>query len=263
MTKHMLLLPVILVAAVALILGTTSPEPWAHHDRDVVPLDEAKIFFEENVKDGDLGIQFFLDGEAWKRIIIYNPYWRKLVDVEVKGNLGEEVGLTELFSESAEPSFDELPREEFLEMFPPGKYRFLGYTIEGDWVVGKARLTHRLPAAPSIISPEDEGTLDPENAVIEWAPGEGGPSVVRYQVVVEFVEIDEETDEETGRVFEFVVDVLADPEALHQTVTVPEEFFESLEELDGEYKAEVVAEERSGNKAIWEHEFELLEEDGE
>ncbi len=61
--------------------------------------------------------------------------------------------------------------------------------------------------------------------------------------------------------FEFFVDVLADPEAETQSVTVPTEFFESLQELEGEFKAEVLAIAGNGNKTISEQEFELEEEE--
>jgi hypothetical protein len=99
--------------------------------------------------------------------------------------------------------------------------------------------------------------LDPEDAVIEWEDTslEGDPAIIRYHVVVEFEE------EETEAVFEFTLDILADPGNWVQSVTVPPEFFESLAELEGEYKAEVLAVEPSGNKTITEREFELLDEE--
>ena len=264
MKKHMLLLPVFLVAVVALIVTVpTASAGHRHHRNEVVELDDAEIFFEENDTDGDLGIQFFLDGEAWKRIKIFSPNWRRLIDVKVKGNT-RVIGLTELFSESAEPGFDELPREDFLDLFPPGTYKYLGMTVEGEWLWGEAELTHDFPAAPTIYSPQEDGELDPEEAVIEWCSVDGDVDPVRYQVIVEFAEIIEiNGEEEEGRVFEFSVDILAQECTADEplSVTVPEEFFESLEELDGEYKVEVLAVEESGNKIITEHEFELTDDD--
>ena len=51
------------------------------------------------------GLQVFLDGEPWKAVSLYNPAGRKLVEITAKGPL-KDYGLTELFSESSEPSFD-------------------------------------------------------------------------------------------------------------------------------------------------------------
>ena len=250
MKRHMLLLPVFLVAVVALILGATAPVSWGFGGWGEFA--DAEIFFEENDTDEDLGIQFFLDGEAWKSVTIVSPDWRRMIKVRVHGNTGK-IGLTELFSESAEPEFDELPREDFLALFPPGEYRFFGWAVEGEILVGTATLTHNFPAAPTIISPEEDGTLDPENALIEWCSEDGDAETLRYQVIVEFEQ------EVTESVFEFSVDVLAEEctEEDPISVTVPAEFFESLEDLDGDYKVEVLAEEASGNKVITEREFEL------
>ena len=265
--RHILLLPVFLVAVVALIFTVQTASAGHHHHRpEVVELDDAEIFFEENATDEDLGIQFFLDGEAWRRIKIFSPNWRRLIDVKVKGST-RVIGLTELFSESAEPGFDELSREDFLKLFPAGTYKYLGMTVEGEWLWGEAELTHDFPAAPTIYSPDGDGALNPEEAVIEWCSVDGDVEPVRYQVIVEFVELEEINgeEEETGRVFEFAVDILAPEDGCDAgdplSVTVPEEFFESLEDLDGEYKVEVLAVEDSGNKVITEREFEL--EDGE
>jgi len=264
--RHMLLLPVFLVAVVALIVAVPiASAGHRHHRHDAVELADAEIFFEENATDEDLGIQFFLDGEAWKRIRIYSPNWRRLVDVKVKGST-RVIGLTELFSESAEPGFDELSRDEFLELFPEGTYKYLGMTVEGEWLWGEAKLTHDFPAAPTVYSPEEDGTLNPEEAIIEWCSVsvDGDVEPVRYQVIVEFVELIEINDEEEeGRVFEFAVDILAAncSEGDPLSVTVPEEFFDSLEELDGEYKVEVLAVEESGNKVITEREFDLGDDD--
>jgi hypothetical protein len=250
--RHMLLLPVFLVAVVALILGATAPVSWGFGGWGEFA--DAEIFFEENTTDEDLGIQVFLDGEAWRSVTILTPDWRRLVKVRARGSAGM-IGLTELFSESAEPGYDnEAERQAFLDLFPPGEYRFFGWAVEGEILVGTATLTHNIPAAPVITSPpdEDEPTLDPENPEIVWNLIDG----IAVQVIVEFVELDDE-EEETGRVFEFAVDL----PATATSVTIPEEFLESLEELDGEYKVEVLAIEASGNKAITEREFELAEEE--
>ena len=139
----------------------------------------------------------------------------------------------------------------FQARFPEGIYDFSGKTVTGKKLEGEAELFHALPAAPVIVLPEEDGTLNPKKATIKWRPGANGAIAVRYEVVVEFEE------EETERVFKFVVQVQADPGGGPQTMTVPKEFFESLKELEGEYKAEVLAMAESRNATITEREFEL------
>ena len=254
LTRHMRMLPVILVAVVALSLGVIA----CTNDGEEIELAEAKIFFEYNATDLDLGIHVFFDAEGWEEMKVRGPDGT-IFEVESEGSL-EQIGSTEVFTESAEPELDEENLEEsiaeFLALFPEGEYRFDGETIEGDRLVGTRVLTHDLLAAPGLVFPDpeqEENVADPEATVIEWRNTSEGrdPEIVRYQVVVEFEE------EGTERVFEFIVDILADPEAVTQSVTVPAEFFEALEDLEGEFKAEVVAMEAGGNATISEQEFEL------
>ncbi|TET94388.1 MAG: hypothetical protein E3J26_04640, partial [Candidatus Zixiibacteriota bacterium] len=106
MTRDMRMLPVFLVAAVALILGTAAPNCWAN-DENEIPFDEASIFFELNDTDGDLGIHALIDGEPWKYLKIEDPREREMLNIRVKGRLRRQ-GLTEIFFESAEPPGDEL-----------------------------------------------------------------------------------------------------------------------------------------------------------
>jgi hypothetical protein len=257
MTKHMRMLHVFLAAVVALILAISAPMGWA------AQFDETEIFFEFNSTDLDLGLHIFFDAEGWKEVEVKGPNG-EIFEVENDGSL-KEIGSTEVFTESAEPPLcdKEEPEEcteweietaiaAFQALFPKGWYRFRGRTVEGKRLRGRAYLSHKLPAAPEIVSPEVEGVLDPENAVIEWrdTSGPGDPEIVRWEVVVEF-------EGENGRVFKFVVQVPAVPDAELQSMTVPQEFFESLADLDGEYKAEVLAIAESRNATITEREFEL------
>ncbi len=218
----------------------------------------AEVFFEFNSTDLDLGLHIFFDAEGWERVKVSGP-GGKVFAVDNGGSL-KEIGSTEVFTESAEPPLDEENLEEemadFFSRFPAGEYKFDGRTTNGDTLVGTAVLSHGLPAAPLLVFPDEESEenfADAEDAIIEWmdTSEEGDPVIERYQVVAEFEE------EETGSVFKFVVDVRADPEAETQSVTVPYEFFENLQDLEGEYKAEVVAIAAGKNATIAEHEFEL------
>ena len=79
-------------------------------------------------------------------------------------------GLTELFSESSEPPFDEFPLEQFKELFPEGSYTFRGTTIDGTPMAGTATVTHDFPDAPEILSPVAGSRVRRDQVVVEWSP---------------------------------------------------------------------------------------------
>ncbi|UCE78748.1 MAG: hypothetical protein JSV13_09615 [Nitrospiraceae bacterium] len=256
--RHIGMVP-FLAAVIALIIGVTVSQSWAdgHNIEDFAT---TEVFLEFNSTDLDLGLHLFFDAPGWEKVTVEGPNGTTF-SVKNGGGL-KKIGSTEVFTESAEPPLDEEDLqesiEEFLDMFPEGEYSFEGKTVDGFKLMGTAMLTHDIPSAPGLIFPDsdlEENEADPEDTVIKWEDTSepGDPEIVRYQVVVEFEE------EITENVFEFSVDVLADPNALYQSVTVPEEFFESLEGLEGEYKAEVVAIEGSRNATISEKEFDLEE----
>ena len=87
------------------------------HDEEEIPFDVAQVFFELNNTDGDLGIHALIDGEPWKHVIIEDPRERRILGIGLRGRLRRQ-GLTELFFESAEPPFDELPPAVFFKRFP-------------------------------------------------------------------------------------------------------------------------------------------------
>jgi hypothetical protein len=134
-----------------------------------IPLAAATLIIEVNGTDGDAGLQFFLDGEPWNSMTISDPTGDVVVDVDAEGRL-KDWGLTELFSESNEPPFTEVPLADFKARFPAGKYTFVGETIEGEKLVGTARLSHDIPVEPEITSPADGASVGRENVVARWTP---------------------------------------------------------------------------------------------
>ncbi len=223
------------VAAVALVVGVLTPQAWA------IPLSAKAIFFEINDTDGDAGIQIFLDADGWDSMQVRDPNGNVVLSILGEGGVGAQ-GITELFFESAEPSFEEQPLEDFLALVPEGFYQFRGTTTEGRRLRGSARLTHALPDAPVILSPEEEEEdVDPDDTVVEWetVPDPPGSRIMGYIVVVE---------KDEGRLETFTVNL---PRGA-TSVTVPPEFMRP----GTAYKAEVLAVEKSGNKTITEHEFE-------
>jgi hypothetical protein len=232
----------VLALMMALPLGVAV---WADDDDsndeggDTIPFAAALIRFEVNDTDGDAGIQVFLDGEPWKSVRIYDPDGERIFEIKNGGSL-KEFGLTELFCESNEPPFDEVPLLEVLDLFPEGEYEFVGRTVEGDELVGCATLTHDLPDGPVVVNPEEDEEVDPDDAVIEWNPvtTPAGIDIVAYQVIV--------VCEDPLRVFR------ADLPASATSITIPPEFLEP----GTEYSFEVLAIEVSGNQTITESSFE-------
>ena len=203
-----------------------------------IQLEEATMIVELNSTDGDAGLQAFLDGEPWRSMSISSPDGRKLIGVRNSGRL-KNFGLTELFAESNEPPFDELPLRKFKRRFPEGKYRFSGKTIEGRRLLGKAKLSHDIPDGPKITSPTEGATVLRDGAVASWAPvpDGGGVQISGYRAIVE--------REDPLRVFQVELP------ASVTSVTIPPEYLEP----GAKHKLEVQAIERSGNQTISELEF--------
>ena len=237
MRRHMCMLPLFVVAVVALVSGVAAPEVWA---KVQVPLAAAKIIIEKNATAEDAGIQIFLDGEPWKKLKIVSPDGRKIFVVQGKGGV-RKLGLTELFFESEEPSLDELPLDEFLALFPEGAYRFVGRTVEGEKLVGIATLTHHIPAGPVIVLPAEGAMVDPEDTVITWneVTTPAGIQILGYQVTV--------VREEPLPLRVFSVDL---PDSA-RSVKVPPEFLQA----GVVYAFEVLAIEENGNQTITEGSF--------
>ena len=190
MNRHRL--TVASVAMAAFILAAVAPGSWASdQDNDepedkVVQMKDARIKIELNATDGDAGIQVFIDADPWKFMNIYDPYGKLIFRSFTRGRFAKQGG-TELFLESAEPNFSQLPLEGFLKRFPEGVYQFRGEGVGGETFVGAATFTHNLPAGPELVSPVEGGPLvNSNNAVVTWkpvGPANGSP-IIGYQVLV-------------------------------------------------------------------------------
>jgi hypothetical protein len=204
-----------------------------------IPFDAAKIIIEFNDSAQDVGIQIFLDtGDPWKSLKVFDPKGNKIMDVFNKGSVGT-LGVSEFFFESDEPTLEELPLDEFFELFPAGQYKFTGETVDGQILSGKAKLTHIIPAGPVVITPEEGSVQDPANTVVAWQPvaDPPGSKIVGYQVIVGVGS--------PTREFNVVVP------AATTSVTVPAEFLESGKS----YVFEILAIETGGNQTITEGSF--------
>jgi hypothetical protein len=224
------------VAGVA-VASNSEPERSASAAR-ALKLEEATMIVEVNATDRDAGLQVLLDGEPWRRMRVTAPSGRRILDVDPKGRLDRH-GLTELFSESSEPEFSDLPLRAFKRRFPAGRYRFAGRTVEGRRLIGSARLSHDIPNGPRITAPAAGATVPEDAAVASWDRGDqpSGVEITGYRAIVE--------RDDPLRVFQ------ADLPASVTSVTIPPEFLEP----GTDYKIEVQAIERSGNQTISEVEF--------
>jgi hypothetical protein len=232
------------------------------HDEDEIPWEVAEVFFELNNTDGDLGIHSLVDGGPWKRLQIEDTKERTILNVHARGRLRRQ-GMTEIFFESAEPTFDELAPEQFFNRFPEGTYDVEGITLDGEELASETEITHAMPAPPAptvngvaaAMQCDDEEpgydapVIDADEYVIAWPevalthPSLGDPqnspdiTIINYEVVVEA-----ELETPDGEEFTSVLSVILPPDVT--AMTIPDEF---LEQSDS-FKYEVLAREESWNQ---------------
>lgn len=228
---------------------------------DEIPFDVANIFFELNNTDGDLGIHALIDGEPWRKLEIEDPNERKILSVSNTGRLRQQ-GLTELFFESAEPPFDELPPERFFQRFPAGEYEISGITLEGDELESTDELRHVMPAPPAgiLIS----GIPAAENCDADPLPSvDGGkPVIIRWDAVTEsHPEIGTPTSSPNIVIVGYQVVVEREEPPLKVTFDLSQEtrvvLTKGLFASGDEVKLEVLVREASGNQTAVETCFEV------
>lgn len=243
-----------------LALGVTSPALAQEDDEDAIPFEEAHIFFELNNTDGDLGLHALVDGEPWIRLSVEGPAGRETLQIKLKAALRQQ-GLTELFFESAEPSFDELEPADFFNRFPEGEYEIEGAGLEGETLQSVTELTHLLPAPPEVSV---NGTPLPEDCDEEDPPELVGPFVVSWDAIT----LSHPTLGRTGEAitvdrYEVVVE-REEPDPLKLTIDLPPDVT-AVELPDGlvgdgeELKVEVLVREESGNQTATESCFATAE----
>lgn len=235
-------------------LSLIGPSPTAR----AAEFSEAELFLELNDTDGDLGIHASIDGGAYKNLEIEDPRGRKILRVKASGRLARQ-GLTQLFLESAEPSFDELDPTEFFLRFPEGEYEIEAKSLDGEELESEVILSHVLAAPVGNITindiPAAENCDDPllpsvsEPIIIDWDAvttshptlGKSGPvNIVRYQFFVEQGDV------------KFAVDL---PPTQTQ-FQVPSEII-ALGDTDEPFKFEIIARTSTGNNTAIENCFEV------
>jgi hypothetical protein len=238
--------------------------PWAFgQEGPELPFSEAQLYFELNDTDGDLGIHGLIDGDAWKSLEIEGPNEQLLMNVWIRGALRRQ-GLTEIFFESDEPSFDELSPAAFFSRFPEGIYEVEGITLDDEELEAELRLSHVMPGRPGGIKVNGKNAaancdaalpVVSEPVTLDWnAVTKSHPTIgkANVNVNVRSYEIVGEIERE-GQ----IPDVLVFSALLPRNVTIFE-FPESFTALaDGEMKFEIVTKLTNGNQTAVESCFEI------
>jgi hypothetical protein len=251
--KKMILLAAILSTGLAAIFASgqvalAGEASNNNADSDTaIPLKEAKLIIEHNVKDNDTGFQGFIDSEGWNTITVTGPDG-KVLNFTGEGKLGQ-LGLTELFFESVEPENADVPISEVLETLPEGEYTFEGSAIEvGESqgkTIGTALLTHDIPDGPGLLSPAEDAVVpEDEDLLVSWSPVDktingSDINIIAYQLIIEK---DEEPD--PNMIGTMGLSMYLPPDVTQMTIS--SEFLEP----GTDYLWEVLAIEESGNQSL-------------
>lgn len=254
------------LAAAAILAGASAFAGDNDHggdngDEEETPFDEARLYFELNDTDGDLGIHSLIDGDAWKRLEIDDPNDVRMLDVFVRGRLRRQ-GLTEVFFESAEPPFDELAPETFFKRFPEGVYDFSGLTLEGQELDSEVTLSHILAAPPGNIRISNVPSA--ENCDADPLPSVDAPVTISWDAVTQsHPELGKQGAVEVDR-YQLVVE-REEPTLLVFSVELPPELTEfripdDFIALGDAFKFEIIVKATNGNQTAVESCFEIAAE---
>ena len=259
--------PVLLATSVA-ALFMAAPATWADDDDDeTIPFEEAEVFFELNNTDGDLGIHSAVDGGPWKKLEMEGPNGRRLLKIKARGGLRRQ-GLTQLFFESAEPTFEEQSAEAFFARFPEGEYEIEGITLDGEELESVTEVTHLMPAPPVAEVNGIAFDDDCENGVtvvggppviIEWDPvirshPDLGSPRNSTDIVIHNYEVVVEADIEIASMKEVFVKTSTILPPGETSYVVPAAFIA----LTNEWKFEILVREKSFNQTALESCFKIV-----
>jgi hypothetical protein len=228
-----------LAAASAAAIAATGGGGASEAAKKPAKFEASDLYIETNATDRDIGLQLSLDFDEWDKFKLLDPKGRMLMqEARTAGRL-HGWGLTELFWETAEPEFADVPLRKFKKRFPEGKYRFRGRTVDGRRLVGSDRLTHVIPAGPTITSPTKGEEVNSHSLKVSWEPvtKPAGVKIVSYQVIV----VQEPVERVTLNLKPDVTSVDIPSQALSPGAP--------------ETKVEVLAREKSGNQTISEVPF--------
>ena len=86
-----------LLAVFSLVAGAAAAEsgpsssaqgdPRVESAAKKIRLEDSTVIIEVNDTEGDAGLQFFLDGEPWRRMKVFRPGGKKVLDLKGTGRL--------------------------------------------------------------------------------------------------------------------------------------------------------------------------------
>jgi hypothetical protein len=258
MNKHVGTACKAVLAGVALTAAAVTPAVAAKP----VPFKQTNIHFETNASACDMGIQMSFDTDGITVGEVENPYEQPVFHMRGVFGAEETSDITEMFQERVEPpvqelvdalgcdrSEDRITLTELLAAWPAGWYEFDGES-RGEEFEGKARLTHRIPAGPEILAPEDGDIVRYDaSLLIRWKevaepilPSLGPVEIVGYHVVIADITNPTLAPGQTKTVFD--VDLAKGTNRL----LVPKQFLQPKRV----YEFEVLATEKYGNQTITE-----------
>jgi len=229
------------------------------------PFKITNIHFETNASACDMGIQMSFDTDGVSELTVKDPNGQIVSEAGSVGGPAVTHEITEGFQERVEPQIRDLiralgcerdPEEpavfltDLLSAWPEGKYTFRGSGEDAEWR-GFAPLTHKIPAGPEILAPED-GDVVPadENLIIRWKkvtdailPELGPVSIVGYHVVIA-----DATNAEPFPPGKFPAQFDVDLPSWETSLVVPRQFLRT----NKVYEFEVLATEAGGNQTITE-----------
>ena len=229
------------------------------------PFKITNIHFETNASACDMGIQVSFDTDGVSELSVKDPNGQIVYQAGSVGEPAVTHDVTEGFQERVEPQIVDLRRAlgcerdeeepqvfltELLSAWPEGKYLFAGESEDASFR-GFARLSHRVPAGPVIIQPDD-GDVVPNNAnlLIRWQkvtdpilPELGPVEIVGYHVVIA-----DATKPEPLPPGKMPAQFDVDLPRWATSLLVPKQFLRS----NRVYEFEILATEEGGNQTITE-----------
>jgi hypothetical protein len=250
-TRSISLLTLAALLAASLVLvgarsGETARVLAATGSASTIPLKDAKLNIEHNATDRDTGFQGFIDSEGWRRLAVTGPAGDVLA-FEGRGALAD-LGLTELFFETVEPTNKATSIKRMLAKLPAGKYTIAGPAQENARSMGEtsgvAWLTHDIPRGPKLISPVEDATVPVRGVVAEWAPVQRTITGKRVKIIAYQLIIERDVDPHRHMIGKLGLSMYLSPSVTR--MEVPDGFLQR----DAAYNWEVLAIERSGNQTL-------------
>ena len=151
---------------------------WAHAAEPrtaPAPFPVASVHFEQNATDGDSEVVFEVKGgkDGLAELTVVSPDGRTVVAFRAPD--ASTLGIRQFRFESPEPA----DVKSLKAAYPEGIYQFSGKTVAGASLIGKAKLSHKLPATTAVLTPASKATNVPARDLkVSWSAVKGVASYV-------------------------------------------------------------------------------------